>query len=97
MSFTKIDKLVKNRMKERGFSRQVNAIEVIKITQEFFDTKFPSFSHKIKPISFKAGVLTIASLSAPIASELKAYEQGILDSINKKLDQKIVFKIKILL
>lgn len=84
-------------MKERGFSRQVDAITVIKITQNFFDKKFPSFAHKINPVSFKNGTLIIASLSAPIASELKAHEEGIVKYINDKLGQEIVKKIRILL
>ena len=97
MTFKKLNNLVKNRMKERGFGRQVDAITVIKITQELFDSKFSSFAHKINPISFKNGALTIASLSAPIASELKAHEEGIVKYINDKLKQKIVKRIRILL
>ncbi|MFC1612467.1 DciA family protein [Patescibacteria group bacterium] len=98
MAFNKLDKLVKNRMKERGFGRQVNAIEIIKITQEFFNTKFPSFTHKIQPVSFKNGMLTIASLSAPVASELKLHEKEIIDYINQKFgDKKVVERMKILL
>tara|TARA_B100000315_G_C14309764_1_gene465791 strand:- start:48 stop:341 length:294 start_codon:yes stop_codon:yes gene_type:complete len=97
MTFSKLDKIVKNRMRERGYSRQVDAVTIIKITQEFFNKKFSSFTHKIQPVSFKHGLLTVASLSAPIASELKAHEKGIIKHINDKLEGNIVEKIKILL
>lgn len=97
MAFDKLDNLVKHRLKERGLGRQVDAISIIRITQDFFSTKFPSFHHKISPVSFKNGVLTIASLSAPIASELKLHEKEIIDYINKQINQQSVKKLKFLL
>ncbi|MBU1180102.1 DUF721 domain-containing protein [Patescibacteria group bacterium] len=97
MTFDKLENLVKNRMKERGYSRQVDAITVIKITEDFFKSKFSSFCHKINPVSFKNGILTIASLSAPVASELKLHEKEIITYINSKLGQEIVQKLKFLL
>ena len=97
MSFEKIDSLVKARMQERGFGRQVDAISVVQTTEAFFKSKFPSFCHKITPVSFKHGVLTVASLSAPIASELKLHEKLMINHINSVLKTDIVKRIKFLL
>jgi len=97
MAFDKLDNLVKNRMKQRGFGRQIDAMDVIKITKEFFDTKFPSFTHKINPVSFKNETLTVACLSAPIASELRVYETDIIKNINQKIGKNLILRIKILL
>jgi len=84
-------------MRERGYSRQIDAITVIKTTEVFFKSKFPSFYHKINPISFKNGVLRIASLSAPIASELKLHEKEIIKCINIKLEKEVIQKLNFIL
>ncbi|MBU4453341.1 DUF721 domain-containing protein [Candidatus Parcubacteria bacterium] len=93
MAFDKIENLVKNRMRERGYSRQIDAITVTKTTEDFFKSKFPSFCHKINPVSFKNGALKIASLSAPIASELKLHEKEIISCINTKLGKEVVERL----
>lgn len=97
MSFSKIDQLLKARLKERGYGRQVDALEIIRVAEVFFNLRFPSVYHKLQVISFKFGNLTIASQSAPIAVELKIYEKEILKEINNKLGKDLVKKMRVLI
>lgn len=51
---------------------------------------------KIKPLYFKEGNLTVASLSPAIVSDIKGKEENILDYINGNLSNDLVKKINYL-
>jgi hypothetical protein len=99
MALTKLNNLLKDRMKESGFKKQADALEIIAAVTDFINTKFsPALAQRVKPAYFKDGVMAFSSTSAPAASELKMHENEIIKYLNKKLGKPdILRKIRILL
>jgi len=100
MSFINLGDALKNRVKDLGLERQSDAIGVLKLAERYLAENFKGpLGAKLKPFSFKNGILTIISISAPAASEIKIYEKDMLDYINRKLKhgEGRVAKLKVLI
>ncbi len=100
MSFINLGDALKNRVKDLGLERQSDAVGVLKLAEKYIMDNFKGpLGKKLTPASFKNGVLTIMSVSAPAASEIKIYERDMLGFINRKLKQgeARVFKLKVLI
>lgn len=100
MGFINLGDALKNRVKDLGLERQSDAVGVLKLAEKYIAENFKGpLGSKLTPLSFKNGILTISSVSAPAASEIKIYERDMLDYINRKLKQgeARVFKLKVLI
>ncbi|MFH1193455.1 MAG: DciA family protein [bacterium] len=95
----KLGKLLKTRVKEIGIGRQADAMEILKLAENYINGSFSSaIAAKFRPASFRNGVIAISAISAPAASELKLHEKSLIDFINLKLKiEDVVQKIRILL
>ena len=100
MGFINLGDALKNRVKDLGLERQSDAVGVLKLAEKYIAENFKGpLGQKLTPASFKHGVLTITSVSAPAASEIKIYEADMLEFINRKLKQgeAQVFKLRVLI
>jgi len=95
----KLGKLLKTRVKEIGIARQADALEILRLAEQYINGSFSSYlASKLKPTNFKNAVLAISATSAPAGSELKLHEKSLIDFINTKLKvEGAVEKIRILL
>ncbi len=100
MGFINLGDALKHRVKDLGLERQSDAVGVLKLAEKYIADNFKGpLGKKLTPASFKNGILTIMSTSAPAASEIKIYEADMLKFINRKLrpGEPKVSKMKILI
>lgn len=99
MTLTKIENLLRQRVKELGFGRQADAIAILKLAEQYIAENFKGpIGQKLTPQSFKGGTLLIASTSASAASEIKIFEKDLLEYINRKIgDGGKVAKLRVLI
>lgn len=99
MTLVKIEKMLKQRVKELGFGRQADALMILKLAGQYIAENFKGpIGQKLTPQSFKDGTLLIASTSASAASEIKIFEKDLLEYINRKLEQgEKVLKLRVLI
>lgn len=99
MSLVKLDKMLEQRVKDLGFSRQADALMILKLAGQYIAENFKGpIGEKLTPQSFKDGTLLIASVSASAASEIKIFEKDLLEYINRKIkDSGKVIKLRVLI
>lgn len=95
----KVGDILKRRIKELGFGRQAHAITILKLAEKYIAENFKGpVGKKLTPQSFKDGILTIVSISASAALEIKIFEKDLLEYINNKIKEgEKATKLKILI
>lgn len=87
MTLIKIGGMLKQRVRALGFSRQADALTILKLAEQYIAENFKGpIGQKLTPQSFKDGTLLIASTSASAASEIKIFEKDLLEYINRKIE-----------
>lgn len=93
MSFTTISSILDKNLKQKtGLANQVTAALICDEFKKIISNIFgPVADNKVKAMYFRQGTLTIASLSSPLAQEIKLHEIEILKILNKKFDNVIKY------
>jgi len=90
-----IKSLLKKSIKRAGADDKINEIQVIKIFNKLAKELLPNnLRMQIKPVYYKEGILSVASLSAAAAEEILCYSKKIIKEINNKLGQETIKNIK---
>lgn len=85
--FEKINNLVSNRMNKHGFREQAEAARICFEADKLY-------SHLFNVISFRDGVLTVSVKNNIEAQQIQMQSKKIIDSLNKKLENDIIKRIK---
>lgn len=93
--FIKIKNLLNKSINRAGFSRQIEATQVVeqadKVLRQILSQKV---YEKIKPVSFKNGALTIACLNSVAAQEVKLRQREIIAQINQPFKERLVTDLR---
>ena len=77
--------------------KEISAIakqsEALNIWPKVFEKFCPEYSGKTMPLSFKAGVLTVAAIDNPTADAIQFCRERIMQELNTQLGRKIVWWI----
>lgn len=90
-----LKELLPKAVKNAGISRQIEAVQVVKIANEVI-TEFlgPAATQRAQAIYFKDKTVTVACLSSVLSQELHLAEKQIIDRINQRFDQVVVAKLR---
>lgn len=93
--FSDIKLLLKKSIKRAGADNQINEIQIIKIFSKLSEDLLPAdLASQVRPVSYKNGILFVASLSPAAVQEMLSYNKKIIKEINNKLGSKIVKDIQ---
>ena len=91
MSYSTIENILKKNFKQKsGLATQITAALICDEFNQIILKKWGDLvKDKAKALSYKDGTLIIASLSSPLAQEIKFYEKEILKKLNQKFPNSI--------
>ena len=93
-----IGDLVGRSVKRQGIETQVQASQVIEEFHKIISEKFGKrILSQVQAKSLKNQVLNVATLSSVVTSELRLYEEEILEKINDKYKKTLVNKLRFFL
>ena len=84
----KLEKIIKQRLAERGLLKTTEGAQVCFYAKEWADTLF-------QPISFTRGVLKVFVKSSSAAQSLQMREEELILFLNAKMKREIVRRIRI--
>ncbi len=91
--FDKLSNALKAKLDRKGeLSRQIAIIKVFDLYKKELDRIFPD-GHKTTPVSLKSKILTVKTMSAVMANELRFREKEILEQINSSFKNEAVKRV----
>lgn len=95
MAFVGMKWLLKQAVNIAGIGENTKAANICNLWDKVVAEKFgEGFSAKVKAIKFKDGILEVRAASSAFAQELELLKQEIIDEINRKEGQNILFRIR---
>jgi len=90
-----IKNLLSKQLKKSGTAKQVEAALVLKqFENELKKMMGEEIGRKVKAVSLKNQVLTVACLSSAMASEIKLREADLIEGINRFFDRQVVKSLR---
>lgn len=95
MAFVGIKWLLRQAVNIAGIGENTKAANVCNLWDKIIVEKFgESFGTKVKAVKFKNGALEVRTASSAFAQELELSKQEIIDEINHRAEQNILFRIR---
>lgn len=95
MAFVGMKWLLKQAVNIAGIGENTKAANVCNLWDKVIKEKFgEGFNAKVKAIKFKDGTLEVRTASSAFAQELELSKQEIIEEINHKEGQNILFRIR---
>lgn len=95
MAFVGLKPFLNQAVNRAGIDENIKAANVCNIWDKVIGEKFgKGFNAKVKAIKFKDGALEVRAASSAFAQELELSKQEIIDEINRKEGQNILFRIR---
>ncbi len=95
MAFVGMRWLLKQAVNIAGIGENTTAANVCNLWDKVIAEKFgENFKKKTKAMKFKDGILEVRAESPAFAQELELSKQEIIDEINRKDGQNILFRIR---
>jgi len=91
--FRLIGGLLKKRVKDYGFRKDIEALQVLDVYEEKVSDIFKQESKKLllnRAVFFKDKIIYVKVSNSSIAQELHLQKQRIIEEINKELKEKVV-------
>ena len=93
--FNHIKNLLNKSINKAGIGRQMEATQVVEQADRVLRQILSQpVYEKIKPVSFKDGMLTIACLNSVAAQEVKLMQREIVEKINQVFDERLVTDLR---
>lgn len=87
--------LLNKSIQRAGITRQVGAVQVIKIAEEVLSEKMPAnLASQVRPVYLRHKTLYIASLASIASQELQFIQDDVIYEINKRICNNAVEKIR---
>lgn len=98
MSLTPIGDAISGKFKSQDpLKKQIEAVEITDAATSVFDELFPpDLARHAKPQYLKNRTLTVSCTSSALAQEIRLNQAKIVDSINSKLGDNLVDRIRYL-
>lgn len=95
MAFVGMKWLLKQAVNIAGIGEHTKAANICNLWEKTISEKFgEGFNAKVKAVKFKDGILEVRATSSAFAQELELSKQEIINEINRKEGQNILFRIR---